>query len=60
MGVDRILCRLGRHTWVIRHNPEVGGKASVFHVCRRCGKDRPEYEPSRTGGTWLAGGGFGG
>ena len=53
-----LLCRSGRHLWATRRNPEVGGKDAVYERCRRCGKDRPQYEsPSvRAMGTWGAGG----
>jgi hypothetical protein len=35
-----LLCRLGRHRWVRRRNPEVGGAAALFDECRRCGTVR--------------------
>jgi hypothetical protein len=39
-----LLCHLGRHLWALHRNPDVGGKAAVFEVCRRCGRERQGYE----------------
>jgi hypothetical protein len=42
---SKALCRIGRHLWATRRNPAVGGRDAVFQDCRRCGKDRPQYDP---------------
>ena len=55
---SRMLCWVVRHRWATRHNPEIGGKAAVFHVCQRCGTERNEYDPpsvSQAGGMGAAG-----
>ena len=38
-------CRLGRHEWEHRRNPEVAGRGAEFDQCRRCGKERNAFEP---------------
>ena len=35
-----LLCRVGRHLWARRRNPEVGGAGALFDECRRCGHGR--------------------
>lgn len=35
-----LLCRVGRHLWARRRNPEVGGAGALFDECRRCGNVR--------------------
>lgn len=50
-----VLCLIGRHRWERRHNPEVDGRRGDFHVCARCGTDRPTYDPpsqTRYRGVW--------
>lgn len=37
------LCRLGKHVWAVRRNPEVGGPRAVYQQCRRCGCERTEW-----------------
>jgi hypothetical protein len=48
LGARRVLswfqCRLGRHLWARRTNPEVGGARAVYHVCRRCGTEQAAWE----------------
>jgi hypothetical protein len=36
-------CRVGRHVWAVRHNPEVGGPRAVYQQCRRCGRERTDW-----------------
>jgi hypothetical protein len=38
-----VLCRVGRHLWAVRHNPEVGGPRAVYQQCRRCGHERTDW-----------------
>jgi hypothetical protein len=38
-----LLCRVGRHTWAVRRNPEVGGPRAVYQQCRRCGRERTDW-----------------
>jgi len=35
-----MLCRLGRHLWARRRNPEIGGRGALYDECRRCGTVR--------------------
>lgn len=42
---SKVLCRLGRHLWAVRRNPEVGGQAALYQTCRRCGVERSSYDP---------------
>ncbi len=45
-----LLCRLGRHSWQHKRNPEVGGAGADYDQCRRCDKERPVYgKPPATG-----------
>jgi hypothetical protein len=44
-----LLCRLGRHAWQHKQNPEVGGAEGGYDQCSRCGKERPSYSPPKTG-----------
>jgi hypothetical protein len=45
-----LMCRLGRHAWVQKRNPEVGGKLAEFKQCSRCGKEQDVYgKPPSTG-----------
>jgi hypothetical protein len=54
--VGRWLCRLGRHAWERKHNPDVGGLGADYEQCNRCGKERNVYgKPFGAGPT----GGFG-
>ncbi|MFN0281900.1 MAG: hypothetical protein ACKVZ6_08010 [Kineosporiaceae bacterium] len=46
----RLLCRVGRHAWARRHNPDVGGAQAVYHLCRRCGT---EYSPPDSTQVWM-------
>lgn len=39
-----VLCLVGRHRWVRRHNPEVDGAKGDYHVCARCGREQNTYE----------------
>jgi len=41
----RLLCVIARHDWAQLRNPEVGGRAAVYRLCRRCGRERNEYSP---------------
>ena len=41
--IGSLRCRLGRHAWERRANPEIAGKDAVFYVCRRCQHERNEY-----------------
>ena len=51
---SKILCRSNRHMWALRRNPEVGGKEALFETCRRCGKERTRYVPSKSSSWgWL-------
>lgn len=36
-------CRVGRHVWAVRRNPEVGGPRAVYQQCRRCGRERTDW-----------------
>lgn len=38
----RLLCLTGRHWWACHHNPDVGGPRAVYHLCRRCGRERTQ------------------
>ncbi len=38
-----VLCRVGRHVWAVRRNPEVGGPRAVYQQCRRCGRERTDW-----------------
>jgi hypothetical protein len=50
---SRLLCRLGRHMWATRRNPEVGGPQAQYETCRRCGRERQTYDvPKATGSAW--------
>jgi hypothetical protein len=50
--VGRWLCRLGRHAWERKHNPDVGGPGADYEQCSRCGKERNVYgKPSGAGPT---------
>lgn len=37
-------CLLGRHRWVHRRNPEMGGPRAEYEVCEVCGTERNVYE----------------
>ena len=39
-------CRLGRHVWQVRRNPEVAGAGAVYRICRRCGREDTTYDTS--------------
>lgn len=49
---SRLLCRLGRHLWALRRNPEMGGPAALYEECRRCGRERTTYDPRDQGAVW--------
>ena len=52
-----ILCLPGTHDWERRTNPEVSGAAAVYSVCRRCGKEKREYDGRSQGpGGMILGG----
>lgn len=40
----RLRCLLGRHRWVHRRNPEMGGPRAEYEVCELCGTERKVYE----------------
>jgi GNAT superfamily N-acetyltransferase len=42
-----LLCRCGRHLWATLRNPDVGGRRAMYQLCRRCGRERDEYDPPR-------------
>jgi hypothetical protein len=46
---SRLLCRLGVHRWVLRRNPELGGREALYEDCRRCGRERTTYDPRDQG-----------
>jgi hypothetical protein len=46
----RLSCLLGRHAWVRRSNPDVGGAQAVYHLCRRCGT---EFSPPDATQVWM-------
>ncbi len=51
---SKVLCRVGRHMWKQRRNPEVGGSAAVYETCRRCGTERTGDLPgSPTSAAWF-------
>jgi hypothetical protein len=39
-----LLCRIGRHLWARRRNPEVGGARALYDECRRCGTVRMGWD----------------
>ncbi|CAA9237051.1 MAG: hypothetical protein AVDCRST_MAG57-1330 [uncultured Blastococcus sp.] len=45
---SKVLCRSNRHMWALRRNPEVGGPEAHYETCRRCGKERTAYVPSKS------------
>ena len=47
-----LLCRLGKHYWGMRRNPEIGGKDALYELCRRCGRERQGYYPPPPGAIW--------
>jgi hypothetical protein len=47
-----LLCRLGRHHWALRRNPEMGGREALYEDCRRCGRERTTYDPRDQGAVW--------
>jgi hypothetical protein len=47
-----LLCRLGRHLWALRRNPEMGGREALYEDCRRCGRERTTYDPRDQGSVW--------
>jgi hypothetical protein len=49
---SRWLCRLGRHQWTLRRNPEMGGRQAMYEDCRRCGRERDLYDPRDQGAVW--------
>jgi hypothetical protein len=49
---SRLLCRIGRHHWTLRRNPEMGGRAALYEDCRRCGRERTLYDPRDQGAVW--------
>jgi hypothetical protein len=49
-----VLCRVGVHWWVMRRNPEMGGRQAVYEECRRCGRERTLYDPHDQGAVWGA------
>jgi hypothetical protein len=49
-----LLCRLGRHLWTLRRNPEMGGREALYEDCRRCGRERTTYDPRDQGAVWGA------
>lgn len=50
---DRVKCLLGRHDWHQQSQEGAGGAAAVFALCRRCGKERPEYGNHPHGGVQM-------
>lgn len=38
-------CLVGVHKWRIHRLPDVGGKAAVYELCERCGRERTRYDP---------------
>ena len=38
-----VLCRVGRHVWAVRRNPDVGGPRALYQQCRRCGRERTDW-----------------
>ncbi|MCK6209395.1 hypothetical protein KZX45_02415 [Georgenia sp. EYE_87] len=44
----RLRCRVGIHSWQLRNEPAVPGRAARYAQCRRCGKERREYTPLGT------------
>jgi hypothetical protein len=46
------LCHLGAHWWILRRNPEMGGKDALYEECRRCGRERTLYLPKDQGAIW--------
>jgi hypothetical protein len=52
----RLMCRLGRHVWQRKSNPEASGADAVYEQCVHCAKERATYgRPPPTG---VAGGGM--
>ena len=45
MSEKPLLCALGLHRWVLRHQEETG---SAYHQCSRCGKERSDDGPLAT------------
>lgn len=43
---SRLDCLVGRHLWARHCNPEVGGSRAVYHLCRRCGRERSRRMPA--------------
>lgn len=41
----RLSCLVGRHDWVQRRNPDVGGPQAVWLQCRRCGREDSPPDP---------------
>jgi len=39
-----VLCHLGWHRWALHRNTDVGGARAEYRLCRRCGRERNEYE----------------
>ena len=35
--IDRLLCRIGSHRWMVEEDPET---RALFQKCERCGKER--------------------
>jgi hypothetical protein len=56
--LGRLLCTMNRHDWERMVNPEVGGKDAVYSLCRRCGKEKAEYDPPTPGQATGFGGGI--
>jgi hypothetical protein len=55
--IGKLMCAAGRHSWEQRVNPEASGKAGVYHVCRRCGREKPGFDSPTPGQTMgMAGG----
>lgn len=45
-----LMCRLGRHDWQAKRNPDIGGAAAEYKQCRRHHKEQPGYmKPPSTG-----------
>ena len=36
-------CRLGRHAWEKKRNPEMSGALAEYNVCSRCRKEQDVY-----------------
>jgi hypothetical protein len=57
--VGKLFCKLGRHSWQRHVNPEASGGQAVYFTCRRCGREKPGYDPPTPGQSagFAAGGG---